>query len=127
MQDKVVLRSYNRINSIEKKIYTIQNFKLPMSVNLNAAGYFFIVVLIIVFISQIFPFLESVPPILKYILSPYFIAQYMRQKKLDGKKPWKYFIDYVIFYLNRNNEYERFKRVKIPRKIKFNNPKFKEG
>lgn len=126
MQDKIILRSYKKMNSIEKKIYTIQNFKLPMPVNLNAAVYFIIVVLIIMLLSKIVPFLGLLPPVIKFILIPYFLAQYMRQKKLDGKKPWKYFFDYIIFMANKKNTYERFKKVEILKEIKFANPKYRE-
>lgn len=127
MQDKIILRSYNKINNIEKKIYTIQNFKLPIPVNIYATLYYAVVVIIIFCIGRIIPVLSFLPPMLRYLLLPYFISKYLRQKKLDGKKPWKYFIDYVIFIFNRKIVYERFKKVEMPRQIKFDRPTFREG
>lgn len=127
MQDKITLRSYNKINSIEKKIYTIQNYKLPIPVNIYATIYFCVIVLIIFFVGKIIPFISFVPPMLKYIIFPYFLAKYLRQKKLDGKKPYKYLIDYIIFRFNRKIAYERFKKVELPRQIKFDMPRFREG
>ena len=111
MQDGITLRSYNRINNIEKKIYTIQNFKLPLPVNIYATIYYSIVVIVVFCIEKLIPFLSFIPPMLKYVFVPYFIAKYLRQKKLDGKKPWKYLIDYIVYISSRNNAYERFKRV----------------
>ncbi|WP_026884249.1 TcpE family conjugal transfer membrane protein [Clostridium akagii] len=127
MQDRIILRSYNKMNNIEKKIYTIQNFKLPIPVNLYASIYFFIFVLLMLLIGRILPFLSIIPPILKYVLVPYIISKYMRQKKLDGKKPWKYAIDYTIYRFTKNNVYERFKQGKIPKEIRFANSNFRES
>ncbi|MFT8352726.1 TcpE family conjugal transfer membrane protein, partial [Clostridium saccharoperbutylacetonicum] len=83
--------------------------------------------MIIVFIQRIIPGISFIPPVLKYILFPYFVSKYLRQKKLDGKKPWKYLIDYVVFSFNKKNSYERFKRVDMPKEIKFDVLRFREG
>jgi len=115
------------MNNVEKKIYTIQNFKLPIPVNLYAAIYFFIFALLMLFIGRLLPFLSIIPPILKYVLVPYIISKYMRQKKLDGKKPWKYAFDYIIYMCTKDNIYERFKKEKIPKEIRFSNPNFRES
>lgn len=127
MQDRIVLRSYNKINNIEKTIYTIQNWKLPIPINLYAAIYFIIFFLVMFLIKRILPFLNVIPSIIRYVMMPYFISKYMRQKKLDGKKPWKYAVDYIIYLFNRNNTYERFKMAKMPKEIRFSNPRFREG
>lgn len=121
MQDKIILRSYNKINVVEKKIYAIQNLRLPMPINLYAASYFLVISAIIFVLGKVIPFIQEIPPIIRIFIIPFVITKYFRQKKLDGKKPYKFVIDWIVFMFNKNNEYERFKVAEVPKEIRFKN------
>lgn len=119
MQDRIMLRSYNKINVVEKKIYAIQNLKLPLPINLYAASYFIVISSIIFLLGKVIPFIQGIPQIVRMFIIPFIITKYFRQKKLDGKKPYKFIIDWILFMFNKKNEYERFEIVEIPKEIEF--------
>lgn len=116
------LYSYERIWKVEKKIYSIQNIHLPAPIKPVELGYFLLVAAIVFILGRILPFLVPVPPVLKYVVLPVGLTKFFMKKKLDGKSPPKFFIDYLIYLANRNNSREFFRIIERRRKkaIKLN-------
>ena len=109
MENKTIrVYSYNKVWKIENKIYAIQNVVLPVPILprqlfyfLGVAGFFFI-------LSNIFTFLLIIPPILRFVIAPYFLTNFLLKKKLDGKTPQNYVLGLLKYYFSKNNYVERF-------------------
>lgn len=92
MEKQVTIYSYTKVFKWEKKIYSIGNINLPTPINpydlLAVAG----IAVFIFILSSIFPVLNRINSIVRYIFVPCIAASYLRKKKLDGKNPVKYLI-----------------------------------
>lgn len=109
--NKVILYSYSKVWNVEKKVYSIFNVILPAPINPYIILVFILVLLGFMFLERMIPMLSGIPVVLRYLVLPYFCAQYLMKKKLDGKNPVKYLIG-VIQYLftERNFYFENFKK-----------------
>jgi hypothetical protein len=60
-------------------------------------------------LDRILPFFSIIPPILKYLVIPFSLTQFLMKKKLDGKAPQKFFLDYTIYLFSRTRNIEFFR------------------
>lgn len=107
-QKKINLRSYNRVWKIENRIYAIQNIVLPVPVSPREVLYFFIIAFIMLLLSILIPPLRIIPSILRFILVPFGMSQFLLKKKLDGKMPHKYLVSWLSYMLTKKQYIERF-------------------
>lgn len=114
------IRSYTSIWSVEKVLYSINDFKLPFPITFTQMTWFVLSLVAVML-------LENIPPIslvngafLKYFGIPMAITWFMCQKTFDGKKPYgflKSFIAYII----------RPKVTYVGKPVKLHNQKMNEA
>ena len=103
-----VLRTYNKMWKFERKIYAIDDLKLPIPINPDEVVYFVIGLLITIAILKVLPFLNAVPFIVRYLAVPYGLMKFLTKKKFDGKLPHKFVIGYID-YMGLPKKIARFK------------------
>lgn len=106
--DRVILRTYGGTWKFEIKIYSIGNVTLPVPVPPSEAAYFVLAFLFMILLSKILPFLSVIPFVLKYIVVPFLIMQFLTKKKLDGKSPHKFLLGYLEYTLVQPKCISRF-------------------
>lgn len=102
------LRTYNKMWKFERKIYAIDNYKLPIPINPDEIVYLAIGCLITLLLLKVLPFLNAVPFILRYVALPYGLMKFLTKKKFDGKLPHKFIIGYID-YMGLPKRIARFK------------------
>lgn len=108
-EDKIIIPTYDKVWHVEKKIYAIQNLKLPVPVNPYQAGYFFLTAFAFLFLGKVITILQMIPVVVRFIALPYLLSNYLMKKKLDGKNPIKFFLDYMRYLIQDKGSYmERF-------------------
>lgn len=105
---KITIYSYMKVWNVEKKIYNIGNFVLPVPVELWSAVYCLFAFLGICVLQKAFPIITVVPAIIRLGFVPYGIMYILRKKKLDGKNPVRYFIGLTGYLCDRKSYTERF-------------------
>ncbi|HCC34541.1 MAG TPA: hypothetical protein DEQ02_02435 [Ruminococcaceae bacterium] len=105
------LNSYEKVWKVEKKIYSLANVHLPFPIKPVEMGYFLATALILFILDKITPLLFFLPALLKYVVMPYGIMKFLLKKKLDGKPPQKYFIDYFRYLLDRKSDLEFYRQT----------------
>lgn len=116
-RESIRVYSYSKIWKLENKIYAIQNIQLPVPISPTQLLYFGMAALFMMIICKILPFLDGVPPILKYGVVPLILSNFLLTKKLDGKNPIKYFAGWIVFlYAESDSCMERFEEKKIKEK-----------
>lgn len=119
-EGKVLIQTYDRVWHVEKKIYAIQNLKLPVPVNPYQVGYFMGTAFIILAIGKVFAPMLIIPVVVRFVAIPYLLSNYLMKKKLDGKKPIKFFVDYILYLiLEKGCFLERF-QIHSARKVQMN-------
>lgn len=119
-EKKVILRSYPSIWHYKKKIYSLENVKLPVPIVVEGALFFAGAELFMLLISYI-PIFSLVPAAIRYFILPFFIMKFLMTKTFDGKKPHKFLLGMIEFMLSPK-AYSRFKPIEPPerdKKIKF--------
>ena len=109
----MLLYSYEKVWKVEKKVYSIQNIHLPAPIAPAQFGYFAVVLLIVFVLCKIFPFLEIVPALIRYLAVPFLLTQFLMKKKLDGKAPHRFFADYIKYIFTRSTPLQFFRRVSV--------------
>ena len=115
-REKIII-SYNKIYTVEQKLYTIGNIKLPQPVQMHTAIAFLCVVMLVFIITSIIPI--PIPGTVKYMLIPYLIAKKATTSKRDGKTLYKYYMAYVPYLFQKKIELERFDHCENLKKIQF--------
>ncbi|UZW13053.1 conjugal transfer protein [Clostridium pasteurianum] len=93
------IRSYTSIWSVEKVLYSINDFKLPFPVTFTQMTWFVLSLFAVMLLGNIPPLSMINGTFLKYFGIPMAITWFMCQKTFDGKKPYgflKSFIAYLI-------------------------------
>lgn len=106
-REKIMLRSYNRAWKYDRKLYAIDKIRLIIPINVDDAVYLAAGVLITILLLKIFPFLNEIPFIIRYVLLPYGLMKFLTKKKFDGKLPHKFLIGYFT-YLIQPKAFSRF-------------------
>jgi len=112
---KITIRAYNKVWKIENRIYAIYNIRFPLPIKPRSIGYYIAVALIL----NIIPGYKMMHAVLRYAI-PFFIAQFLLKKKLDGKSPIRYFFSLLKYFFTKYQYTERFKAVSGSKKIKIN-------
>lgn len=120
-RDFVILRTYEHVWNTPFKIYSIENIKLWVPINPWDLLYIGGGVLLSFILDRVLPFYGYLPFIVKYIVVPYLFKLFLSKVKLDGKRPHKFFFDYLV-YLVSSKEFERFQSVDRRVKIRFATP-----
>jgi hypothetical protein len=93
------IRSYTSIWSVEKVLYSINDFKLPFPITFTQMTWFVLSLFAVMLLGNIPPLSMINGAFLKYFGIPMAITWFMCQKTFDGKKPYgflKSFIAYII-------------------------------
>lgn len=106
-KEKVVLRTYNSTWKFERKIYAIDKIRLLVPINIDDAAYLLIGLLITILLLKIFPFLNQIPFIIRYVLLPWGLMKFLTKKKFDGKLPHRFLLGYLE-YLTLPKAFSRF-------------------
>lgn len=126
MEEKVLLRTYNKAWKFERKVYAIDNIRLPFPVNPDEIIYLVIGFLFTLFLLKVFPFLNGIPFIVRYLVLPYALMKFLTKKKFDGKLPHLFLIGYLD-YMGLPKKIARFQAVKTYRQGKFSSVVFRKA
>src|SRR3954447_3962280 len=98
MTDRVVIRSYRRVFEVDRRIYRIDRWALPVpgGVPLRAVGYFAATVLLMVLLGELVAFLS--PP-LRFVVVPLAVAVFGTQAAPDGRTAHRFAWDWLRFRL----------------------------
>ena len=106
------VRSYTSIWSVEKVLYSINDFKLPFPVTLTQMTWFVASLLAVILLGDVPPFSIIQGAFLKYLGIPFALTWFMCQKTFDGKKPYG-FLKSVTAYLMRPKRTYAGKAIKL--------------
>jgi hypothetical protein len=107
------IRSYTSIWSVEKVLYSINDFKLPFPITFTQMTWFVLSLFAIMLLGNLPPLSMVDGAFLKYFGIPMAITWFMCQKTFDGKKPYG-FLKSVIAYIVRPKITYAGKPVKLP-------------
>lgn len=108
----VTLYSYTKVWRVEKKIYAVQNFTLPVPIDPWQLVYFGVTWIVCSLIFGLIPGFAQIPVIIRSIIVPYAISKFLMTKKLDGKNPLRFFMGIIIFlFTEQGKSFERFNSV----------------
>lgn len=116
MKEKLYFETFHEFWGIEPTIYSLAGFRLPVAIVLTeliylGAGFVFMVVLSKIPILNLIQKLPGLnEPAIYYIAAPFMIMKVLGKIKIDGKKPYTYFGDMLMWLLSPK-EYEGFKKV----------------
>ena len=82
------IRSYTSIWSVEKVLYSINDFKLPFPITFTQMAWFVVSVLAVILLGNLPPLSFIDGAFLKYFGIPFALTWFMCQKTFDGKKPY---------------------------------------
>lgn len=105
----LIIYSYAKVWKIEKKIYAIQNFILPVPVDPWQLLYFGGTWFFCSIFFSILPGFLKIPVIIRSIIIPLGISRFLMTKKLDGKNPIRFFLGIMVFlFTEQGKVIERF-------------------
>src|SRR3954470_15606031 len=102
MSDRVVIRSYRRVFEVDRRIYRVDRWALPVpgGVPLRAVGYFAAAVLAVVILGSL-PLTSELVGVLsaplRYVVLPLAIAVLGTQAAPDGRTAHRFALDWVGF------------------------------
>lgn len=105
--------SYPKAWKLENKIYAICNFKFPAPIQLWQLVYFGITVACVAGLDKVLPPVRAIPWVIRYLIVPFFTANFLSKKKFDGKSPQRYFLSWISYMLHRFEYIERFRYYPI--------------
>ena len=82
------IRSYTSIWSVEKVLYSINDFKLPFPITFTQMAWFVVSVFAVMLLGNLPPLSFIDGAFLKYFGVPFALTWFMCQKTFDGKKPY---------------------------------------
>ena len=94
------IRSYTSIWSVEKVLYSINDFKLPFPITFTQMTWFVVSLFLVILFGNLPPLSMIDGAFLKYFGIPLALTWFMSQKTFDGKKPYG-FLKSVMTYLAR--------------------------
>lgn len=108
MEKHVKVRAYNKVWKMDNRIYAINNLILPVPVSLRDGGYFLAIAGVMFALQMLIPFVRYIPSIIRFMLIPFALTQFLLKKKLDGKPPLKYLFAWIKYITSKNEYIERF-------------------
>lgn len=109
------IRSYTSIWSVEKVLYSINDFKLPFPITFTQMTWFVVSLFLVILFGNLPPLSMIDGAFLKYFGIPLALTWFMSQKTFDGKKPYG-FLKSVMTYLARPKITYAGKPVKLQTK-----------
>lgn len=109
------IRSYTSIWSVEKVLYSINDFKLPFPITFTQMTWFVVSLFFVILFGNLPPLSLINGAFLKYFGIPLALTWFMSQKTFDGKKPYG-FLKSVMTYLARPKITYAGKPVKLQMK-----------
>lgn len=94
------IKSYTSIWNVEKVIYGIEDFTLPVPMTISQICWLVGTFMIVVMCRDMPPLCYTDNFLLKYLVIPGGITWFMSKKTFDGKKPYR-FIKSVFAYMMR--------------------------
>ena len=94
------IRSYTSIWSVEKVLYSINDFRLPFPISFTQMTWFVVSLFAVMLLGNLPPLSLIEGAFLKYFGIPLALTWFMSQKTFDGKKPFG-FLKSVIAYMVR--------------------------
>ena len=94
------IRSYTSIWSVEKVLYSINDFRLPFPITFTQMTWFVVSLFAVMILGNLPPFSMIEGAFLKYFGIPVAFTWFMSTKTFDGKKPYG-FLKSVIAYALR--------------------------
>lgn len=114
----ITLYSYSKVWKIEKKIYAIQNFTLPVPIDPWQILYFVGTWIVCSVVFGLIPGFTKIPVVLRSIALPLAISRFLMTKKLDGKNPLRFILGIIVFlFTEQGKSMERFASVPESQKI----------
>lgn len=104
----VRVRAYNKVWKLDNRIYAIQNLVLPVPVSTREVGYCLAAMGVMFLLQAIIPIVQYVPSVIRFLVIPIAVTQFLLKKKLDGKPPLKYFAAWINYIFTREEYIERF-------------------
>jgi conjugation transfer TcpE-like protein len=98
MADRVIIRSYRRVFQVDRRVYRVDRWALPVpgGVPLRAVGYFAASLVLMVALGDLVSFLS--PP-LRFVVVPLAIAVLGTQAAPDGRTAHRFAWDWLRFKL----------------------------
>lgn len=93
------IRSYTNIWSVEKVLYSINDFKLPFPITFTQMTWFVVSVFAVILLGNLPPLSFIDGAFLKYFGIPVVLTWFMSQKTFDGKKPYGFLKSVFSFWL----------------------------
>ncbi len=106
----IILRTYNTVWKIDRKIYSIEGLKLLFPISINEILYLGVSILISYLLIKFIPFYNKLHFVIKYVVVPFGLMKFLTNQKLDGKLPHKFFYDYIMYKI-QPKKYDRFKPI----------------
>lgn len=108
---RIKIYSYKKVWRIEKKIYSFGNMKLPVPLNPYDLVSYALAAAAMLILGKIFPPLNQIPAVLRYIALPYLASKYFMTIKPDGKNPFLFLAGCARYYLTVKGSYiQNFKK-----------------
>ena len=92
------IRSYTNIWSVEKVLYSINDFKLPFPITFTQMTWFVVSVFAVIIFGNLPPLSLIDGAFLKYFGIPVILTWFMSQKAFDGKKPYGFLKSVFSFW-----------------------------
>src|SRR3954468_6757777 len=98
MADRVIIRSYRRVFQVDRRVYRVDRWALPVpgGVPLRAVGYFAAALVLMVALGGLVSFLS--PP-LRFVVVPLAMAVLGTQVAPDGRTAHRFALDWLRFKL----------------------------
>ena len=114
----ITLYSYSKVWKIEKKIYSVQNFTLPVPIDPWQILYFVGTWIVCSVVFGVIPGFTKIPVVLRSIALPLAISRFLMTKKMDGKNPLRFILGIIVFlFTEQGKRVERFASVPESQKI----------
>lgn len=118
-----ILRTYSKFWSLETMLYHIEGWKLLFPLSPKVVGYYATGELLVILINNIpvLNLIRKVPylghPFVYFIILPVGIMKLLSTIKIEGKQPYKYFIDMFRFQVLLPKNYEYLQPIRTKRKV----------
>jgi hypothetical protein len=93
------IRSYTSIWSVEKVLYSINDFKLPFPITFTQMTWFVLSLFTVMLLGNIPPLSMINGAFLKYFGIPMAITWFMCEKTFDGKKPYGFLKSAIAYFI----------------------------
>ena len=110
------IRSYTSIWSVEKVLYSINDFKLPFPITFTQMTWFVVSIFAVMLLGNLPPLSMIEGAFLKYFGIPVALTWFMSQKTFDGKKPYSFLKSQITYALRPKITYAG-KAVKLHKQI----------